>query len=224
MKTAVRFLSGIARCPHQAFQATEAWMARNGVSPNTASLLSLGYAVAAAESLYATSFLEPPAQRLSWLGTAVFIQLRWWATLLQECLPARKARVTAVRPLYQEMTNRISDTVILIACGFAAGGTPALGYFAACAALLTAFARILGKSLGVPNECGPMAGKHRMMLLTAVSAYCGLAPATWHLQVEALPSWGLASYALAVVVLLGVYTMFRRLKKTASQLKKPAPA
>ena len=63
----------------------------------------------------------------------------------------------------------MSDPVIFVAAGYAAGGPfgSALGWTAAVLAVLTAHVRTLGAALGSPGLfLGPMANAQRMALLT----------------------------------------------------------
>ena len=111
-----------------------------------------------------------------------------------------------------------SDTAILVGAGYAAGGDPALGYLAACAALFTAYVRVAGKAVGAAQEyCGPMAKQHRMAILTLLAIYCGLTPADWQ------PTWhagrGLMAAGLAVIILGCLLTALRRLARIAVRLR-----
>jgi len=52
-----------------------------------------------------------------------------------------------VGELYNDVPDRFSDAATFIGLGFAAGGYPMLGWIAAILAIMTAYVRILGKSL-----------------------------------------------------------------------------
>ena len=47
--------------------------------------------------------------------------------------------------VYNEVPDRIADPLILIGAGFAAGGSPTLGYVAALLAVFVAYVRVLGR-------------------------------------------------------------------------------
>lgn len=69
--------------------------------------------------------------------------------------------------MFNELPDRFSDSVLLIALGYAAGW-PAWGWLAALLAAGTAYIRVFGGSLGLPQSFrGPMAKQHRMAVLTA---------------------------------------------------------
>ena len=74
--------------------------------------------------------------------------------------------------LFNEAPDRYEDAVLLAAAGCAAG-VPALGWMAATAAVLTAYVRAFGASLGHGQDfCGPLAKQQRMFWLT-VGALAG---------------------------------------------------
>lgn len=72
--------------------------------------------------------------------------------------------------LYNEIPDRIADSLILVGAGYAiasAAAGPALGWTAALLAIGTAYVRVLAGSLGAPQRfLGPMAKQHRMFALT----------------------------------------------------------
>lgn len=76
--------------------------------------------------------------------------------------------------LYNELPDRLSDAVILVALGYTAN-LPALGWFSALAAVLTAYVRVFGGSLGLQQDFrGPMAKPHRMAVIT-IACLCTVA-------------------------------------------------
>jgi phosphatidylglycerophosphate synthase len=130
-------------------------------------------------------------------------------------------RASPVGELYNEAPDRVSDIATLAGLGYAAGGDPVLGWGAACAAVLTAYVRALGKAAGAPQDYGgPMAKPHRMFLVTVTALWCGLAPGAW----QPATGPGAATLALAVIALGSAVTCARRLARTASFLKSSGSA
>jgi phosphatidylglycerophosphate synthase len=101
---------------------------------------------------------------------AVLIQLRLLANLMDGMLAIEGGRQSETGPLFNEIPDRIADVLFLAAAGYAVtwvswGET--LGWAAAVAAVLTAYVRVLGGSLGLEEHfSGPMAKPHRMAVLT----------------------------------------------------------
>ena len=149
-------------------------LARAGVSPNAISLAGIGFALLAALALLQAGVPGPlrltvAPSPLGWLVGLVFVQLRLLANLLDGLVAVEGGRGSATGPLYNEVPDRIEDTAILWAFGVAAG-SPALGLWAALAAMACAYVRQVGGGLGQPQSfLGPMAKQHRM---AAVSLGC----------------------------------------------------
>jgi phosphatidylglycerophosphate synthase len=208
----------------QVFQRAAGWLAHQGVSPNGISVAGMVCGVAAGGALAATPYLSGLEQRLAWLAAAVLIQLRLLANMLDGMVAIEGGRASPVGELYNEVPDRISDAATLIGAGYAVGSDIALGYSAACVALFTAYVRPMGKAAGAGQQfCGPMAKQQRMFTVTVVAAYDGLAPHDWQPAWGPSGSWGLAAAALALIIVGGLWTAGRRLRRIAAFLRKRTP-
>ena len=68
--------------------------------------------------------------------------------------------------IWNEFPDRIEDSLLLVAAGYA-GELPWLGWVCALLAAVCAYVRLLGGTLGQPQDfSGPMAKPHRMAALT----------------------------------------------------------
>ena len=158
-----------------------ALLLKTSVTPNQISVASVGIA-----ALGAVALAFAPRWPLLFLVAAAAVQLRLVCNLLDGMVAVEGGRGTPVGALYNEVPDRVADTLFLVAWGLALD-MPSLGWAAALAAALTAYLRVLGGALGQPQDFrGPMAKQHRMALLTGV---CVLAFAerlalgsTWALQ------------------------------------------
>lgn len=200
------------------------WLARRGASPNLISVAGMASGIAAGLCLYATSQAGPFWQRVAWVGSAAFLQLRLTANLLDGMVAIESGRASPLGELYNEVPDRVSDAAAFIGAGYAAGGHVALGYGAACVAIFTAYVRAMGKVAGASQEyCGPMAKQHRVFVMTVVALYCGLTPQSWQpdliLSEWTDPPIGLAGAGLALIIAGGLWTAARRLRRIASNLK-----
>ncbi|MCC6493380.1 MAG: CDP-alcohol phosphatidyltransferase family protein [Pirellulales bacterium] len=200
------------------FQGAAAWLARIGVSPNAISLSSIAFAVAAGASFAATAKLESDlARRAAWTIAALFVQLRLYANLLDGLVAVEGGRGSPVGDLYNEVPDRVADTAILLGAGYAAGSSPALGAAASIVAVFTAYCRALGASLGGGQVfIGPMAKPQRMALITAIAFFYAFTPRAW--QAPLLNRLHPIELALWAIVIGGLITAFRRLKRTARHL------
>jgi phosphatidylglycerophosphate synthase len=118
-------------------------------------------------------------------------------------------------PLFNEIPDRLADVLFLAAAGYAVtwfSGGELLGWAAATAAVLTAYVRVLGGSLGLEEHfCGPMAKPHRMAVLTAA---CLLSM----IEVAYGYEGRVLAVALVVVAAGSVLTFARRTRLLAREL------
>lgn len=184
-------------------QRTSAWLARSGVSPNSISMLSILCAAAAAWSLLALDWPWGP-----WL-CAIGIQARLLCNLFDGMVAVEGGRGTPTGALYNEVPDRLADSVLLVALGYACG-LAWLGWLGALLAALTAYIRTLGGALGQAQDFrGPFAKQQRMAVMTIA---CLLAPLeAWWLQTQyALPA---AAWIVAAGSLLTCGTRLRAIAR-----------
>lgn len=154
-------------------QAVTGGLIRLGVSPNQVSLASIGFAAIGAALLVceARGVVSAPALII----TAVCIQLRLLANVVDGLIAVEGGRQTKTGELYNEIPDRISDVALLAAAGYASHYGElgiALGWSASVLAVATAYIRALGARRGQPQDfCGPQAKQHRMFLLTVACIF-----------------------------------------------------
>ena len=194
-------------------------LARAGVSPNAISLAGMAAGILAGLVLASTNRIDEPWSRAAWILGALLVQARLAANLLDGMVAVSTGRASPVGELYNEVPDRVSDIATLAGLGYASGGEPILGWVAACAAVLTAYVRAMGKAAGAPQDYrGPMAKPHRMFLVTVTALACALAPGEW-LPAVGAGRWGLAALALAVIAAGSLITCVRRLRRAAEVLR-----
>ena len=187
-------------------QRIAAALARSPLTPNAISVLSIAFAAAGAAALL---WLPPWGAWLCALG----IQLRLLCNLFDGMVAVEGGRSTPTGALYNEVPDRVADSLLLVALGYAAGLSWA-GWLAALLAASTAYIRTLGGALGQAQDFrGPMAKQHRMALMTLA---CLVAPleARFAGSVHALQ---LAVLAIAAGSLL---TCITRLRAIAARLER----
>jgi phosphatidylglycerophosphate synthase len=142
-------------------QATASYLARLGVSPNQISLASV---MVAGVGAFGLGFFPQPWNAISCVCGA---QLRLLGNLLDGMVAVEHGKQSQLGVLYNELPDRVSDSVLFVALGYASG-IPWLGWLGALLAALTAYIRVFGGALGfAQNFDGPMAKQHRMAVLTA---------------------------------------------------------
>lgn len=146
-------------------------LARSQLTPNQISLLSVLFALAGAWTLLAL----PGA--VGALLCALAILLRLLCNLFDGMVAVEGGKGTATGALYNELPDRLADSLFLVALGYAIA-LPWLGWLAALLAALTAYIRALGGALGQAQDFrGPMAKPHRMWLLGIALVLGALLPA-----------------------------------------------
>lgn len=135
-------------------------LAASAITPNQISLASVPVAAAGG------ALIGCGGSSLAWLAAATCVQLRLVCNLLDGMVAIEGGRKTPTGALYNEFPDRIADSFLLIPIGYAAGA-PWLGWLAALMAALTAYVRVFGGALGLPQSFdGIMAKQRRMAVLT----------------------------------------------------------
>jgi phosphatidylglycerophosphate synthase len=152
------------------------WLAfrlvKAGLTPNQVSVMSMAFAAAGALCL----LLAPDAggffSQLAFLiGALLGIQLRLVCNLVDGLMAVEGGMKTAYGELFNDFPDRVSDALLILAAGYSVslqtGGSEAVvGWAATLLAVLTAYIRVLGASMGTPHFfLGPMAKQHRMAAL-----------------------------------------------------------
>jgi phosphatidylglycerophosphate synthase len=203
---------------------------RLGLTANQISFIGIVVAAAGAWAL-----VEAPKQPWLFLMAAACIQLRLLANLLDGMVAVEGGRGGPTGAIWNEFPDRIEDSLLLIAFGYAAGsfgyeiGRFAVGLLAALLAAICAYVRLLGATLGQPQDFGgPMAKPHRMAALTIG---CLLAAATTAVlpydigRGDIVPAMGnVAVFAvlngtLGLVVIGTVATIALRLRRLSKALR-----
>lgn len=202
------------------FQKLAARLAGAGISPNAISVSSTVFAAAAGLSLAGTGCVaDGMPRRLLCGASAILIQLRLIANLLDGMVAIEGGRKSPVGELYNEVPDRISDPAILTGAGFAFGSHPYLGFTAALMALFIAYVRAIGATTGVGQVfLGPFAKQQRMALMTLACGVSVIFPSA-SLPIYEGTEMGIIAGALAVMIVGGVVTACRRLSRIANLLR-----
>lgn len=158
-----------------------------GLSPNQISRASIGLAALGA-FFFALSPLGPGILQALWLLlAAATVQARLLCNLIDGMVAVEGGQGEKDGPFWNEAPDRLSDLLLLVGAGIAAGN-PGLGALAAALAIATAYLRELGRAEGFPPDfSGPFAKPQRMAALTAGSLiaafYAGQWTLTWTLWI-----------------------------------------
>ena len=179
------------------------------VSPNGVSIFGIFVAIGGAVAMIAAGRWMPV-----WAGLllgAAGVQLRLICNLMDGLVAVEGGLKSKAGNLFNEAPDRIEDTVLLVAAGYAAGHGE-LGWVCATLAMGAAYVRALGASFGLGQDFrGPGAKQHRMAMLTA-GLLTALACSVFSVGFPALKAalW-------AIVVLTGI-TIIRRIMRIYERL------
>jgi len=181
-------------------------LARSSSTPNQISLLSVLFAGIGAALL---AWSSTPAGLLL---CALCIQLRLLCNLLDGMVAVEAGKGSPTGRIYNEFPDRLTDTLFIVALGYAAG-MAWLGWLGAMFAIGTAYVRVFGGSLGLAQDFGGVMAKQQRMAVLTVACVAAAAEQFWHTQHYALP-------AAAVIIAVGsLLTCITRTRAIAAKLK-----
>ncbi|HEY9792947.1 MAG TPA: hypothetical protein V6D22_21275 [Candidatus Obscuribacterales bacterium] len=191
-----------------------------GLKPNGVSMIGLVFAIIAGTLLIIGNQLDPVVHIMCWIIAAFLVQARLCCNMIDGLMAVENQLGTATGVMFNEFPDRLEDSIILVCTGFACGVQPLgahLGWLAALLAVLTAYVRAFGGSLGQPqNFCGPMAKPHRMAT-TSIAIIVGCTEFWFHQTSYIL------LLALVVICLGAAATCVRRALSIARLLQAQNP-
>lgn len=194
-------------------RASARWLADRGATPNGISATSVVFALLAGLCLAVVAHSEGATRIAVLIAGALSIQARLLCNLFDGMVAVEGGLASPTGPFWNEAPDRVADIAIPVGAGIGAGDA-SLGWAAASAALLVAYLRAFGGSLGqVPDYRGPMAKPHRMATVTAASTFAAVSGAWIDAQL-------LLVGALWMVIAGGVITAWRRSRRIRTTLAK----
>jgi phosphatidylglycerophosphate synthase len=192
-------------------------LARAGIRPNVISVAGTCFAAIAGICFY---FAGRSALDWHWSVLMVLgicgMQLRLLCNLFDGMIAIEGGFKTKAGEIFNELPDRFSDAFIFIGAAYAVPAfawNSELGWAAAVAAVITAYTRALGASMGAGQHfIGPMAKQQRMAVMTTSCALAAFAP-LWPAAVWALP------IALAIITAGCIVTIFRRCHRIAREME-----
>lgn len=168
-----------------------ACVAKTNVSPNQISVLSIVPALLGAWLLACERVDKTPAILLF---IVLCIQLRLLCNMLDGLVAIEGGKQSKVGVLYNEIPDRIADSLLIVALGYAIA-MPWLGWLGALLAAKTAYIRVLGGANGLAQDFrGPLAKQHRMF---AMSLGCLIAAVEWYVSRTQI-SLVITAYVIAI--------------------------
>jgi phosphatidylglycerophosphate synthase len=136
---------------------------------------NISYLSIVASAIAAVLFWRSSSLPWLLLVAPLFCYVRLWLNMLDGMVAIAARQASPRGEILNDLPDRISDVLIFAGVAHSGLATPALGYWAAIFALLTAYVGTLGQAVGVQREfSGVMAKPWRMVVLHA-GAWCAFA-------------------------------------------------
>jgi phosphatidylglycerophosphate synthase len=192
-------------------------LARSGIRPNTISISGTVFAAGAGLCLW---FAGQKPHDWHWSVLMILaicgMQLRLLCNLFDGMVAIEGGFKTKAGEIFNELPDRFSDAFIFIGAAYSLPQfewTLELGWTAAVLAVITAYVRALGASMGAGQHfIGPMAKQQRMASMTTACLIASFAP-LFPPILEIIP------VALGIISVGCVITIFRRCSEIARAMK-----
>jgi len=186
------------------------------LSPNTISCLSVLFAALGATALILVPHLDGNLGRaLLLVAAALLIQMRLLANLMDGMVAVENGRKQSTGDLFNELPDRLTDSLFIVAAGYATTLSWAhdLAWAAALLALLTEYVRAFSGSLGLVQTFAGLIGKPQRMAILTAAAFGSLIELHFGYQGYVLAG------ALALMVLGSLETVWQRTRYIFQGLK-----
>jgi phosphatidylglycerophosphate synthase len=181
-------------------------MARSSLTPNQISMLSVLFAGVGAALLVWWPTLT------GLLLCAFCIQLRLLCNLLDGMVAVEAGKGSPTGRIYNEFPDRITDSLLIVALGYAAG-MPWLGWFGALLAIGTAYVRVFGGSVGLVQDFGGLMAKQQRMAVLTLACVVAAGEQFWQTTHVALLA------AAAIIAAGSLLTCITRTRAIAAKLR-----
>jgi phosphatidylglycerophosphate synthase len=193
------------------------WLSQRSITPNQISIVSIIFSALAGFCLMLLPVEDHRLTTFLCLLTALFILGRGLCNIFDGMVAVEGGKGTKSGELFNDIPDRISDILMLAGLGYAidivSWGNVA-GWVATALALMTAYVRTLGRSLGAPTDFqGPMAKTHRMAIITLACLLTALWPQDYIFLI-----------ALLVIIVGCVMTIYNRVRDAYTHLENSSNA
>ena len=182
---------------------------RHGIHPDTISYLSVVAAFAAA-----ICFRKAGEIRWLLIIAPLFSYLRLWLNMLDGMVAVAAGKASRRGEILNDLPDRVSDVIIFVGVAHSGLMNPIFGYWAAIAAVLTAYVGLFGQALGVQREFGGIMSKPWRMVALHIGAWLAL-----FLGGQSFASFTILDWTCLVVIGGSIQTMVVRLKRITAALQ-----
>ena len=199
----------IANIFRRTADAATRFCVRNGIHPDTISYLSVVAAFAAA-----ICFRKAGEIRWLLIIAPLFSYLRLWLNMFDGMVAVAAGKASRRGEILNDLPDRVSDVIIFVGVAHSGLMNPIFGYWAAIAAVLTAYVGLFGQALGVQREFGGIMSKPWRMVALHIGAWLAL-----FLGGQSFASFTILDWTCLVVIGGSIQTMVVRLKRITAALQ-----
>src|SRR5437588_7746332 len=147
-------------------EAATQFCVRHGIHPDAVSYLSILAAIVAAICFWKSG-------EIRWLLVVapLFCCLRLWFNMLDGMVAVAAGKASRRGEILNDLPDRVSDVIIFVGVAHSGLMNPIFGYWAAIAAVLTAYVGLSGQALGVQREFGGIMSKPWRMVAVTIGAW-----------------------------------------------------
>ena len=181
---------------------------RHEIHPDAVSYLSILAAIVAAICFWKSG-------EIRWLLVVapLFCYLRLWFNMLDGMVAVAAGKASRRGEILNDLPDRVSDVIIFVGLSHSGLMNPIFGYWAAIAALLTAYVGLFGQALGVQREFGGIMSKPWRMVALHIGAWLEF------LSYRSFGGFTILDWTCFIVIAGCVQTIVVRLKRIAAALQ-----
>ncbi len=199
----------IANIFRRTADAATRFCVRNGIHPDAISYLSIVASAGAAICFWKSG-------QTQWLLiiAPLLCYLRLWFNMLDGMVAVAAGKASRRGEILNDLPDRVSDVIIFVGVAHSGLMNPIFGYWAAIAAVLTAYVGLFGQALGVQREFGGIMSKPWRMVALHIGAWLAL-----FLGDQSFASFAILDWTCLVVIGGSIQTMVVRLKRITAALQ-----
>jgi phosphatidylglycerophosphate synthase len=203
--TSRRPIAGIFR---RTADAATRFCVRHGIHPDAISYLSI-----LAAAVAAICFWKAGEIRWFLIVAPLFCYLRLWFNMLDGMVAVAAGKASRRGEILNDLPDRVSDVIIFGGVAHSGLMNPIFGYWAAIAALLTAYVGLFGQALGVQREFGGIMSKPWRMVALHIGAWLEF------LSCRSFSGFTILDWTCVIVIAGCVQTIVVRLKRITGALQ-----
>src|SRR5436305_1083656 len=189
---------------------------RHEIHPDAVSYLSILAAIVAAICFWKSG-------EIRWLLVVapLFCYLRLWFNMLDGMVAVAAGKASRRGEILNDLPDRVSDVIIFVGLSHSGLMNPIFGYWAALAAVLTAYVGLFGQALGVQREFSGLMSKPWRMVALHVGAWVSFVSLKMNRgSIQSIATFTILDWTCVLVIAGCLQTIVVRLKRIMAALEK----